>query len=185
MKPKISEGVVIVQNLMDWLGIEETASTKDTPKRVAKMYLEVFSGLYDKPPKVTVFEADEGYVCVTNIFFTSFCEHHLLPFIGQCGVVYHSDGSNVIGLSKIPRIVHYYAKRPQLQERLTNQIAKHIMNHKLLKPKGVYVQMAAEHSCMSIRGIKARDSVTNTAVMLGEIDKVEAEKLLIANTHFK
>jgi GTP cyclohydrolase I len=184
-KPDIKEGQEKIQAVLDWLKIPMTESTEDTAERVAKMYLEVFSGLYDEPPKIKVFDAQEGYVCVTDIYFTSFCEHHLLPFSGKCGVVYWSNGETVIGLSKIPRIVKHFASKPHLQERLTNEIAEHIYNLDELNPQGVYVEMTAEHSCMSIRGVKARGSVTNTAVMLGDIDKEEALRLLHANNFYK
>lgn len=179
--PKIEEGQKIIADLMSWLSIPETPGTKDTAFRVARMYSEVFRSLYSAPPAITTFPAEDGYVAVTDIYFNSFCEHHLLPFSGKCGVVYHSKG-RVVGLSKIPRIVDYWCARPQIQENLTMQIARDIM--KRLKPYGVYIAMSARHSCMEIRGIKARGSITNTAAVLGSIDKEEAIKLLTANNFF-
>jgi GTP cyclohydrolase I len=183
-KPNIDEGTKLIQGVLDWLQIPMTESTEETAKRVAKMYLEVFSGMYVEPPKVTTFEAKEGYVCVTDIYFTSFCEHHLLPFYGKCGVVYWSNGERVIGLSKIPRLVQHFASKPQLQERLTYEIAKGVFNAEKLKPNGVYVEVSAEHSCMAIRGVKARGSVTNTAAIIGRIDKEEAQRLLATKNSF-
>lgn len=117
--------------------------------------------------------------------FVHNCSHHLLPFIGKCGVVYHASNGKVIGISKIPRIVEFWASRPQLQENLTNQIAHDLMNNKILSPKGVYVVMSAEHSCSVIRGVKAVGSKTNTAVILGDIDKKEANNLLSINKFFE
>lgn len=178
MIPNIEQGEKIISDLLMWLNVPITKSTKETPKRVAKAYLELFDGLYTEPPRIATFKGEDGYVSVTNIYFRSFCEHHLLPYIGKCGVVYHSRG-NVIGISKIPRIVEYWSSRPSIQENLTMQIAKDIMTR--LKPHGVYVVMSAEHTCSSIRGVKARGSKTNTASMLGSIDTVEAMKLLTMN----
>lgn len=180
--PDAKQGQKIVKELMCWLQIPETESTKETPARVAKMYLEIFHGLYTNPPILKSFEAKDGYVAVTDIYFSSMCEHHLLPFIGRCGVVYHSRG-RVAGISKIPRIVNYWSARPQIQENLTMQIAEDIMQR--LRPHGVYVVMSAEHSCCSIRGVKAMGSVTNTASILGEIDKEEAIRLLHQQAFFR
>ena len=146
------------------------------------MYLELFQSLYTVPPAITTFKGKDGYVAVTDIHFVSMCEHHLLPFIGKCGVVYHSN-KKVIGISKIPRVIHYWSSRPNIQEDLTMNIAQDIMNR--LRPHGVYVVMVAEHSCSTIRGIKARGSMTNTAAVLGEIDKAEALTLLKMHTNFK
>jgi len=182
--PDIEKGKEIIKSLMDWLEIEETEATKETPERVAKMYLEVFSGLYKDFPVMKLFDANQNYICVTDISFTSFCEHHLLPFYGKCGVVYFSDGKKVLGLSKIPRIVEYCSSRPSIQERLTEEIAERIMEIDGLNAKGVYVSMVAEHSCMTIRGIKAVGSRTSTASLMGEIDKEEAIKLLTLNNFF-
>ena len=187
LTPEIAEGKKIIANLMEWLGIQITPSTERTPERVAKMYLEVFKGMYCEPPAITVFKAEESkdtYVCVTDIFFNSFCEHHLLPFSGKCGIVYRVNrAGDVIGLSKLPRIVEFFSSKPQLQEKLTFEVANDVMQR--LKPKGVYVAMSAEHTCMTIRGIKARGSKTNTSAMLGDIDKEEAIRLLETKKFFE
>jgi GTP cyclohydrolase I len=178
-KPDLLTGERIITNLMHWLDIPVSDSTVDTPKRIAKMYVEeIFSGLYNEPPEIKLFKAGKEYVCVKNIPFTSFCEHHLLPFSGKCGIVYWTDSGLVIGLSKISRIVQYCAAKPTLQEKLTKEIADMISNLNKLDAKGVYVAMSAEHSCMTIRGIKSIGAKTNTSIMLGDIDKNEAIRLM-------
>jgi GTP cyclohydrolase IA len=179
VRPDVVHGARIIRDMMQWLRIPQTVSTKETPERVARMYAEIFDGLYRKPPRITTFPGKDGYVAVTDIAFNSVCEHHLLPFIGKCGVVYHSKG-RVIGISKIPRIVEYWSARPSIQEDLTMNIAQDIMQR--LCPHGVYVVMSARHTCMEIRGVKARGSATNTATVLGTIDKDEAIRLLRSGT---
>lgn len=182
-KPEIHVGEKIIADLLAWLKIPIDNSTKDTPKRIAKMYVnELFSGLYTAPPEIKTFDGKEGYVGISDIGFVSMCEHHFLPFYGKCAVVYYTKG-NVIGLSKVPRIVHYWSARPQLQERLCHDIASDIM--KRLKPEGVYVAMSAIHSCMSIRGVQSKDTFTNTAVMMGKIERDEAIELLKTQTYLK
>lgn len=180
-KPDIEAGAKIISELLAWLNIPIDDSTKDTPRRIAKMYAnELFRGLYNDPPEIKTFDGREGYVGISDIGFVSMCEHHFLPFYGKCAVVYYTKGS-VIGLSKIPRIVEFWSARPQLQERLTHQIASDIMQR--LKPEGVYVAMSAIHSCMSIRGVKSKDTFTNTAVMMGKIERDEAIELLKTQTY--
>jgi len=181
-KPDINKGIVIFNQMLDWLGVEKTDSTKDTAKRMSKMYVEEFcSGMYKRAPVLKTFESGTGMVCVTNIEFTSLCEHHFLPVIGKCGIVYLSD-DRVVGLSKLSRITKWVCSRPGLQEHMTEEIAVYIM--KYLKPKGVYVAVTAEHLCMTLRGTKSRGSKTNTARVLGEIDKEEAIQLLQTNKFF-
>jgi GTP cyclohydrolase I len=142
----------------------------DTPNRVAKMYEELFSGL-DKStePKVTLFKNTEHYdemICETNLEFFSHCEHHLVPFFGKVHIGYipKKDGYYV-GLSKLARIVDYFAHRPQVQERLTCQVADWIM--KTLKPVGCIVVVEAEHMCMSMRGVKKPRHLTTTSALRG------------------
>ncbi len=182
MIPNIKEGSKIISDLLKWLQIPITHSTKDTPQRVAKAYIEMFSGMYQDPPKITTFVADDGYVSISDIPFNSTCEHHLLPFKGRCGIVYASK-NKVIGLSKIPRIINYWSARPQLQERLTAQIADDIMER--LKPHGIYVVMVGQHSCMEIRGVKSHGSVTTTDAIRGKIDLQGAMRLLQQHSYFK
>jgi GTP cyclohydrolase IA len=141
----------------------------DTPRRVAKMYAEVFSGLRESPDDhlQVVFEAHhDEMVMVRDIALTSMCEHHLVPFIGKAHVAYipNSDG-RVTGLSKLARLVDGYAKRPQVQERLTTQIADEI--ERTLQPRGVLVVIEAEHLCMSMRGVRKPGASTVTSSVRG------------------
>lgn len=140
----------------------------DTPARVARMYSELFSGLTIDPAKeLSVFhEADhEEMIMVKNIPFYSICEHHLVPFIGKAHVVYIPTKGKVTGLSKLVRVVEAYAKRPQVQERLTSQIADTLME--VMKPRGVLIVIEAEHLCMSMRGVKKPGSLTITSAVRG------------------
>ncbi len=139
----------------------------ETPRRVAKMYAEMFSGLRSDPSrhlKVTFPESYDEMVLVRDIAFNSMCEHHLLPFNGIAHVAYIPNGK-VTGLSKIARVVDEVARRPQLQERLTHQIATLIEEE--LDTAGVAVVAEAEHSCMSIRGIRKAGSKTVTSALRG------------------
>lgn len=145
----------------------------ETPKRVANMYEEIFSGLTEDPEKhLKMFregQSDE-IVIVRDIPMYSMCEHHFLPFVGKAHIAYiPNDEGLVIGLSKLARIVNSYARRPQLQERLTAQIADFIQ--KEMNPKGVAVVIEAEHLCMTMRGIKAAGSQTRTSALRGWIRK--------------
>lgn len=140
-----------------------------TPGRVARMYAEVFSGLREAPDHhlQVVFEADhDEMVMVRDIDLTSMCEHHLVPFIGKAHVAYiPADDGRVTGLSKLARLVDAYAKRPQVQERLTSQIADEI--ERTLRPKGVLVVIEAEHLCMSMRGVRKPGASTVTSSVRG------------------
>jgi len=141
----------------------------DTPGRVARMYAEVFAGLREDPGDhlQVMFEADhDEMVMVRDIALTSMCEHHLVPFIGKAHVAYipGNDG-RVTGLSKLARLVDAYAKRPQVQERLTSQIADEMQ--RTLQPKGVLVVIEAEHLCMSMRGVRKPGASTVTSAVRG------------------
>jgi GTP cyclohydrolase I len=140
-----------------------------TPARVARMYAEVFAGLREAPDHhlQVLFEADhDEMVMVRDISLTSMCEHHLIPFCGKAHVAYiPGDDGRVTGLSKLARLVDAYAKRPQVQERLTAQIADEI--ERTLQPKGVLVVIEAEHFCMSMRGVKKPGAVTVTSAVRG------------------
>ncbi len=142
----------------------------ETPKRVANMYAEIFSGL-EKDPKsfIKLFneENNDEMVVVRDIPLYSMCEHHLLPFVGKAHIVYIPAGGQVIGLSKLARIVDNFARRPQLQERLTAQIADFLCDN--LSPKGVAVIVEAEHLCMTMRGARAAGALTRTSAMRGVI----------------
>jgi GTP cyclohydrolase I len=139
----------------------------ETPRRVAKMYAEMFAGLHVEPARhmQVVFPEDyDEMVLIRDIPFTSMCEHHLLPFSGRAHVAYIPNGQ-VTGLSKIARVVDEVARRPQVQERMTQEIADLVNNH--LQTSGVAVVISAEHSCMSIRGIKKPGSKTITSALRG------------------
>lgn len=139
----------------------------ETPRRVADMYAEVFSGLEADPKRhIKVFDTQhEELVLVRNIPLYSMCEHHLLPFTGHASVAYIPRNGKVAGLSKIARITEDFARRPQLQERLTSQIADFIMEE--FDPLGVAVVIEAEHLCMTMRGARAAGSITQTSALRG------------------
>jgi GTP cyclohydrolase IA len=142
---------------------------KETPRRVADMYREVFAGLHQDPYAVVDAVFDVGHdemIMVRDIDVESLCEHHLLPFAGKAHVAYvpNEDG-RITGLSKLARLVDVMAKRPQVQERLTTQIADIL--ERTLKPRGVFVVIEAEHLCMSMRGVKKPGSITVTSAVRG------------------
>ncbi|MBS0208807.1 MAG: GTP cyclohydrolase I FolE [Planctomycetes bacterium] len=140
---------------------------RETPARVARMYAELFGGLHDEPRRYLKKFFTEKYdevVLVKNISFNSMCEHHMLPFIGQAHIGYLPNG-RVIGLSKLARVVEAVARRPQVQERMTETIADLLVEE--LDAKGVAVVIEASHSCMTIRGIRKPGSVCVTSAMRG------------------
>lgn len=142
----------------------------ETPRRVANMYAEVFSGLENDPHQfLKVFSENENdeMVVVRDIPLYSMCEHHLLPFVGKAHIVYIPADGKVIGLSKLARIVDNFARRPQIQERLTSQIADFLNDN--LRPKGVAVIVEAEHLCMTMRGARAAGAKTRTSALRGVI----------------
>ena len=155
-----------MKSILHTLGLDLTDdSLKGTPKRVAKMYIdEIFSGLNPiNRPTISLFENKYQYnqmLVEKNITFYSNCEHHFVPFTGQAHIAYVSSGK-VIGLSKLNRIVQYYAKRPQVQERLTNQIAIDLKN--ILNTEDIAVIINAKHLCVSSRGVKDDTSATVTS----------------------
>ena len=153
-----------VYQLLEALGENpEREGLLDTPKRVAKMYQEMFSGLHEDPKDqfTAVFsENHDEIVLVKDIPFYSMCEHHLVPFYGKAHVAYLPSDGRVTGLSKLARAVEVASKRPQLQERLTDQVATAL--EEALQPKGVFVMVEAEHMCMTMRGIKQPGSKTVT-----------------------
>ena len=161
---------------MDVMGLDITDdSLRGTPNRVAKMYIdEIFSGLNPaNKPKVALFDNKYQYnqmLVEKNITFYSNCEHHFVPIIGKAHVAYISSGK-VIGLSKLNRIVQYFAKRPQVQERLTNQIAEELKT--VLQTEDVAVIIDAKHLCVSSRGIKDETSATVTSYFGGAFNTPE------------
>lgn len=140
----------------------------ETPDRVARMVEEIFAGIGKDPKehlRKTFNENHEEMVLVTNIPLYSFCEHHLLPFFGKAHVAYTPKDGRVTGLSKLARVVDEYSRRPQIQERLTGQIADAVMDE--LKPYGVMVVIEAEHMCMTIRGVNKPGAKTLTSATRG------------------
>lgn len=174
-KEKIAD---LFEQIMDVMGLDlDDDSLKGTPNRVAKMYIEeIFSGLNPKnKPKVALFENKYQYnqmLVEKNITFYSNCEHHFVPIIGKAHIAYVSSGK-VIGLSKLNRIVQYYAKRPQVQERLTNQIAEELKH--ILNTQDIAVIIDAKHLCVSSRGIKDDTSSTVTSYYGGVFN--ESQKI--------
>ena len=139
----------------------------ETPDRVARMYAEIFSGLHTDPAvflQKTFTEKHDEMVLVKDIEFSSCCEHHLLPFLGKAHVGYLPDGK-VVGLSKLARVVDAVARRPQVQERMTEQLADLIMTE--LQPRGVGIIVEASHSCMTIRGVRKPGAMTITSAVRG------------------
>ncbi|MCA0131882.1 GTP cyclohydrolase I FolE [Winogradskyella alexanderae] len=167
---------ILFSEIMDVLGLDLTDdSLKGTPDRVAKMYIEeIFSGLDpENKPKVALFDNKYQYnqmLVEKDITFYSNCEHHFVPIIGKAHVAYKSSGK-VIGLSKLNRIVQYYAKRPQVQERLTQQIGNELKN--ILETEDVAVIIDAKHLCVSSRGVKDDTSATVTTYYGGVFNSPE------------
>ncbi|EWS80602.1 GTP cyclohydrolase I FolE [Brachybacterium phenoliresistens] len=157
---------------------------KETPARVARMYEEVFAGLDQDPsqPLSTTFDIEhQELVLVRDISFHSMCEHHLLPFMGVVHVGYIPGAGGVTGLSKLARLVHVYARRPQVQERITSQIADALMGE--LDAAGAIVVVDAEHMCMSMRGVRAQGARTVTSAVRGMLresaTRAEAMSLIV------
>ena len=170
-KEKIMEGVRLI---LDGIGEDiNREGLLETPDRIARMYEELATGYTDDAAKHLAkrFHVDNNDMVVEkDIHFYSFCEHHMLPFYGTAAIAYIPDGE-VVGLSKMARTVEVYAKRFQLQERLSAQIADAFMQE--LNPKGVMVLIEAEHMCMTMRGIKKPGTKTVTAVTRGVLDNNE------------
>ncbi len=160
--------VIAVRSLLRAIGDDpDREGLEGTPRRIAEMYKEVFAGLDQDPMQVLSVGFEEGHeemVIVKDIPFYSMCEHHLLPFHGVAHVGYIPKG-RIVGISKIARAVDIFARRPQVQERLTSQIADAIMD--VLKPRGVGVVIQAEHLCMTMRGVKKPGSKVVTSATRG------------------
>lgn len=172
------------EQIMHTLGLDLTDdSLSGTPQRVAKMYVkEIFSGLNPaNAPKISVFENTYGYkhmLLEKNITLHSNCEHHFVPILGVAHVAYF-PGDKVIGLSKLNRVVQYFAQRPQVQERLVMQIANHLKD--ILETEDVAVIIDAKHLCVSTRGIKDDASATVTAVYSGRFEDESVQRALFAH----
>ncbi|MED9946692.1 MAG: GTP cyclohydrolase I FolE [Peptacetobacter hiranonis] len=163
-----------VRDILEAIGENpDREGLKDTPDRVARMYEEIFCGIFQDPRehlKVTFpEESHEEMVIVKDIPFYSCCEHHLVPFFGKAHVVYIPKGGRLTGLSKLARVVETIAKRPQLQERIAKETADIIMEE--LRPYGVMVVIEAEHMCMTMRGVKKPGSKTVTSAVRGVFAK--------------
>lgn len=176
---KIKEAVkLLLEGIGEDTGREGLA---DTPDRIARMYTELFAGMTEEPsvPLSRVFTVENSeMVLEKDIVFYSMCEHHMLPFYGKAHVAYIPNGE-VVGLSKLARTVEIYARRLQVQERMTNQIADAVMEH--LKPGGVMVVLEAEHLCMTMRGVKKPGSKTVSIATRGAF----AENVELQNRFFQ
>jgi GTP cyclohydrolase I len=163
----VEEGIRLV---LEGIGEDAgRAGLKETPRRVSEMYGEIFAGMHQDPEAVIDVTFDEGHdemIMVRDIWMASVCEHHLIPFVGKAHVAYipNKDG-RITGLSKVARLVDVLARRPQVQERLTTQIADVL--ERALSPRGVFVVIEAEHLCMSMRGVKKPGSITVTSAVRG------------------
>jgi len=171
-RPSQQEAEAAVRTLIEWAGDDpDREGLKETPARVARSYKELFSG-YDTDPKdylARTFEEVGGYdelVILKDIRVVSFCEHHMLPFLGTAHVGYLPN-DRVVGISKLARVVHGFARRLQIQEKLTADIAGAIQE--ILAPKGVGVVIVSEHSCMTMRGVNTPGSRLTTSHLLGEV----------------
>lgn len=175
-----------VRTILKEVGVNRNSEIyKNTPKRVSEMYLELFAGL-DKSnePEITLFD-NNGYrdiLTLKNIPFYSVCAHHLLPIFGHVSIAY-IPGKKILGLSKFPRIIKYFASRPQVQEELTSQLADFLYDK--LKSKGILVMIKARHLCMEMRGAKAHNVETVSSAIRGVFEtssstKEEALKLLMS-----
>jgi GTP cyclohydrolase I len=175
-KKKIEKGVKMI---LEGIGEDiDRPGIKDTPKRIADLYEEIFSGL--QTPTEEILRPIEGeshdeMVLLKDIPFYSVCEHHLLPFIGKAHVAYVPSGGKIVGLSKLAKAVEIFAKRPQVQERLTTQLADLIMEK--LKPRGAMVIIDAEHLCLSMRGEKKPNARTVTSAVRGIFRSKESTRL--------
>jgi GTP cyclohydrolase I len=167
----LDAGAEGVQQLLTALGIDtEAEGLRDTPRRVAKAYAEMLTPV---PFEATTFPNEEGYdelVVARSIQFHSLCEHHLIPFVGVAHVAY-LPGERIVGLSKLARIVEHFARRLQVQERMTVQIADWLERE--LAPKGVGVVLDAEHFCMTLRGVQKPGARTTTSALRGRVREDE------------
>ena len=162
-----------VSGIIEALGLDaKDPNLAETHMRVAKMYLEMFDGLRSgAEPRITTFPNDEGYehmVMERDIPFYSMCSHHFVPFYGHAHIAY-VPGDHIIGLSKFSRIVEFYAKRPQLQERLTEQVVEFLVEK--LAPKGAMVVIEARHLCVEMRGVRKAGALTVTSALRGLFHK--------------
>lgn len=174
---KIAEGVRLI---LEGIGEDPTRlGIVETPRRVAEMYSEICGGIHEDAAseiKVIPAETHDEIVMVKNIAIASICEHHLIPFTGVAHIAYIPKDGRIVGLSKLARIADIYARRPQVQERLTTQIAE-LLYQGELKPKGVMVVIEAVHLCMVMRGIKKHGATTITSAVRGVFRKDERTRI--------
>ena len=170
--PTQADAEAAVRTLIEWAGDDpDREGLLDTPARVARSYRELFAG-YESDPRAYLertFDEVGGYdelVILKDIRVVSFCEHHMLPFLGKAHVGY-LPRNRVVGISKLARVVHGFARRLQIQEKLTAQVAEAIQD--ILDPKGVGVVIVSEHSCMTMRGVNTPGSRLTTSHLLGEV----------------
>jgi GTP cyclohydrolase I len=173
-----------IKEILEAIGVDhKKKDLLDTPKRVAEMYEEIFAGVHKDPEEELEVVLDQKHheiILLKGVPLYSICEHHLLPFIGKAHIAYIPKNGRVTGLSKLVRVVDILSRRPQLQERLTTQIAEIIMSK--LKPMGVMVVIEAEHLCMSMRGVRKPGMLTITSAVRGifrENQKTRSEALAL------
>lgn len=163
---KIAQGVRLI---IEGIGEDpERAGLQETPRRVAEMYAELTAGLREDPSQHVVplpGDTHDEMVIVKDISIASLCEHHLAPFVGKCHIAYIPKGGRILGISKLARLAETFSRRLQLQERLTTDIANTLFQG--LNPLGVMVVIEAEHTCMTLRGVRKADAKTVTSAVLG------------------
>ena len=162
-----------VRMILEGIGEDpDRAGLQRTPERVAEMYAELTSGMHEDPREHVVplpGDTHDEMVIVKDISIASVCEHHLAPFVGRCHIAYIPKGGRIVGLSKLARLAEVFARRLQVQERLTSEIANTL--YEGLKPLGVMVVIEAEHTCMTLRGVKKPGAMTITSTVLGGFRK--------------
>lgn len=167
----------VVRTILDVFGIDKTSEMyRNTPRRVAGMYLELFAGLEQQnEPRITLFD-NPGYrdiLCLKRIPFYSLCSHHLVPIFGEVSIAY-IPGEKIVGLSKLPRVVKYFASRPQVQEDLTKSLADYLFEK--LGARGVLVLIKAKHLCMEMRGPRAHHVQTVSSAIRGTFERNSSTK---------
>jgi GTP cyclohydrolase IA len=162
-----------VRLILEGLGEDpDREGLRDTPRRVAEMYVELTAGMREDPSEHVVplsGNKHDEMVIVKDISIASLCEHHLAPFVGKCHIAYIPKNGNILGVSKLARLAETFARRLQLQERLTSEIANTLFDR--LQPLGVMVVIEAEHTCMTLRGVKKPGAMTVTSAVLGGFRK--------------
>lgn len=167
---RIAHGVRLI---LEGIGEDpQREGLRETPRRVAEMYAELTAGMHEDPSQHVIplsGDKHDEMVIVKDIAIASLCEHHLAPFVGKCHIAYIPKNGNILGVSKLARLAETFARRLQLQERLTSEIANTLFQK--LEPLGVMVVIEAEHTCMTLRGVKKSGAVTVTSAVLGGFRK--------------